>query len=59
MQTWLQPSPSSYPDGLGAQCLQQRSIVIELLTPVSEVMPSVFSTGTNEVEIIIGLLMTC
>lgn len=33
--------------------------IIELLTPVSEVMPSMFSTHTNEVEIIIGLLMTC
>lgn len=33
--------------------------ILELLTPVSEVMPSMFSTHTNEVEIIIGLLMTC
>lgn len=33
--------------------------IIELLTPASEVMPSMFSTHTNEVEIIIGLLMTC
>lgn len=56
MQTWLWPSPSSYPD---ASSSTMPLAIIELLTPVSEVMPSMFSTHTNEVEIIIGLLMTC
>lgn len=56
MQTWHLPSPSSYP---AASSSTMPLAIIELLTPVSEVMPSMFSTHTNEVEIIIGLLMTC